>query len=116
MLINIDQQTAAKFSLRHEVDDGLFEEHRRYYTAGGNRLAILVLRNGLDLATIFSQVADSAVGWKKVAEPIARPEDAGEFHITITCYRTVLNAYPHGQMGRIHSLSSILKEAPKRTS
>lgn len=117
MLIKIDQQTAAQFSLIHEISGELgVTDHRRCYVAGGDWLAILVFRNGLELHTLTCQVADAAVGWEKVTEPFAKPEDAGEFHITITCFRMVLNAHSHGPMGRIHSLSSILKEAPKRTS
>ena len=116
MLLKIDPQTAALFSLIHEIFGELrVTDHRRCYVTGRDCLAILVLRNGFALQTLTGQVADTAVGWDKVAEPFARPEDVGEFHITITCYRIVLNAHSHGPMGRIRSLSSILKYAPKRT-
>jgi len=116
MLLKFDPKTAAQFSLIHDADGGLFEDHRRYYTAGGDRLAILVLRNGLDLAPVTGQVLVAVLGWDKAAEPFARPGDVGKRNITITCYRMVLNAYSHGPMGRIRSLSNILKYAPKRTS
>ena len=115
MLLKIDPQTAALFSLIHEIFGELrVTDHRRCYVTGGDCLAILVLRNGFELQTLTGQVADAAVGWDKVAEPFARPEDVGEFHITITCYRIVLNAHSHGPLGRIHSLSTILQSAPKR--
>jgi len=114
MLLKIDQKTAAQFSLINEVDGGLFEDCRRYYTAGGDRLALLVLCNGLDLITITGQVADAVLRRDKAAEPFAQPGDVGKRHITITCYRTVFNAHSHGPLGSIHSLSTILKSEPKR--
>lgn len=116
MLIKIDQQTAAQFSLINEVDGGLFEDHRRCYIAGGDRLALLILCNGFDLTAVSGQVVDAVLGWDKAAELLARSGDVGKRYITITCYRMVLNAHSHGPMGRIRLLSSILKYAPKRTS
>ena len=117
MLLKIDQKTAAQFSLINEISGKLrVTDHRRCYVACGDWFAILVLCNGLDLTTITGQVADAVLGWDKTAEPFAQPGDVGKRHITITCYRMVLNAYSHGPMGRIRSLSSILKHAPKRTS
>jgi len=116
MLLKITPKMAVQLSLINEVDGGLFEDHRRYYTVGGDRLALLVLCNGLDLATVVGQVVDAVLGWGKAAEPFAQPGDVGKRHITITCYRMVFNAHSHGPMERIRSLSSILKYAPKRTS
>ena len=116
MLLKIDQKTAAQFSLINEVDGGLFEDCRRYYTAGGDRLALLVLCNGLDLTTITGQVVDASLGWDKAVELFARPGDVGKRRSKITCCRMVFNAHSLGPMGRIRSLSSILNYAPKRTS
>ena len=116
MLLKIDQKSAAQFNLINEVGGDLFNDHRRYYTAGGKRLAILVLRNGLDLHRITGQVVDAALGWDEAGQQFAQPEDIGKRRSKITCYRIVLNAHSHGPMGRIRSLSSILKNAPRRTS
>ena len=117
MLININQQTAAQLSLIHEISGELrVTDHRRYYIDGGDRLALLVLCNGLDLTTVTSQVVDASLGWDKAVELFARPGDVGKRRSKITCCRMVFNAHSLGPMGRIRSLSSILNYAPKRTS
>jgi len=110
MLLKIDPKSAAQFNLIHEIPGDLFRDQRRDYTADGDRLALLILRNGLDLAAVTGQVVDAALGWDRATEPI------GSRRTKITCYRMVLNAHSHGPMGRIRSLSRILKSAPKRRS
>jgi hypothetical protein len=117
MLLKIDPKSATQFSLINEISGELrVTDHRKCYITGEDRLALLVLCNGLDLATVTGQVVDAVLGWGKAAEPFARPGEVGKCHITITCYRMALNAHSHGPMGKIRSLSSILKYAPKRTS
>ena len=117
MLLKIDPKSAAQFNLIHETPGEIIAtDHRRYYVATGNRLALLVLRNGLDLATITGQVVDARLGWDHAVEPFAPEGDVGLRRTKITIYRRVINAHPNGPMGGIRFLSTILKSTPKRTS
>ena len=117
MLLKIDPQSAKLFDLIHEIPgEILVADHRRYYVATGDRLALLVLRNGLDLETITDQVVDARLGWDHAVEPFAPEGDVGLRRTKITIYRRVINAHPNGPMGGIRFLSTILKSTPKRTS
>ena len=116
MLLKIDPKSAAQFNLIHETPGEIIAtDHRRYYVATGNRLALLVLRNGLDLATITGQVVDARLGWDHAVEPFAPEGDVGLRRTKITVYRHVINAHPNGPMGGIKFLSTLLQSAPKRT-
>ena len=116
MLLKIDPQSAKLFDLIHEIPgEILVADHRRYYVATGDRLALLVLRNGLDLETITDQVVDARLGWDHAVEQFAPAADVGLRRTKITVYRRVINAHPNGPMGSIKFLSTLLQSAPKRT-
>ena len=108
MLIKIDPKGAARFSLINEWRGNGGNEHRKYYAENGDRRALLVLRNGLDLAEITGLTVDSSIGWEQGRPRFSRMENVGKRHTKITVYRIV-----YGKHDRAKILSGILVRAPR---
>jgi len=108
MLLKIDPKTVVQFSLINEFVGGV--DHRRYYVTTGDRLVLLVLRNGLDLPGITGQVVDANIGWDRAVAGYARDEDIGKRRTKITVYR-VVQPPPR----RIRKLATVIARAPRRT-
>ena len=107
MLLKIDPKGAARFSLINEWYGNGGTEHRKYYAENGDRRALLVLRNGLDLAAITGLIVDSSIGWEQGVSRFSRLENVGKRHTKITVYRIVYDQV------RAKTLSTVLAQAPK---
>ncbi len=110
MLLKIDPQGAARFDLINEWYGNGGTEHRKYYAENGDRRALLVLCNGLDLTAITGLSVDSSIGWEQGVSRFSRQKNVGKRHTKITVYRII---YDQGGAKRTKTLSSILAKAPK---
>lgn len=107
MLLKIDPKGAARFDLINEWHGNGGNEHRKYYAENGDRRALLVLRNGLDLAAISGLTVDSSIGWEQGLSRFSRLDNVGKRHTKITVYRIVYD------QDKAKTLSAVLIKAPR---
>lgn len=69
-------------------------DHRAYYVAEAPWLAVVVLRNGLDLETVADKVVNADIAVAPAPATIARPGNEGKLHTIVS----------------VHSLSSDLAD------
>jgi len=107
MLLEIDPKGAARFDLINEWHGKGGAEHCKYYAENGDRCALLVLRNGLDLAAITGLTVDSSIGWEQGVSHFSRLDNVGKRHTKITVYRIIYD------QDKAKTLSAVLAKAPK---
>lgn len=59
-------------------------DRRAYYTACAPWLAVVVLRNGLDLKTVVHQVVNADISVKPAPAAVARPGNADKPHTIVS--------------------------------
>jgi hypothetical protein len=106
VLLLIDDITPWRFLAWQRV--GI--ERRGYWLAELPARALLVTRNGLDLAALAGKTVDALVGWEKVQPGFGHTPDTWQTKITV--FAVEQESWSRGQESAETSLSILLQRAP----